>query len=369
MGFEPRDRVRAEARRLLTAGVTGRVFPGGMASVSWRDDRGREELVEACAGTLTTGGARVQENTPYDLAAVTQPFVAIAALRMVARGAIDLGAQVERFVSDVRGGVLTGVTLRQLLTHEGGLARWGGLYLDVPHELGSAAARRWMISEAARRAEEPPEADEPSDLGYMIAGEAIARAARTTLDEVLDREVLEPLGLRDQVFYPGALPSERRVALKRKAAPTERCDWRGRLVVGEPQDENATALGGVAGHAGLFATARGVAMFGRAVLDAVAGRSDYLPSDALADALQVVRPGGHLCLGWERKHGTPPACGRRMGPRTFGRLGFTGTSIFCDPDRDVVIVLLTNRVCPSRANEKIEGFRPAFHDGLMAALG
>lgn len=110
-------------------------------------------------------------------------------------------------------------------------------------------------------------------------------------------------------------------------------------------------------------------MFGRAVLDAVAGRSDYLPSDALADALQVVRPGGHLCLGWERKHGTPPACGRRMGPRTFGRLGFTGTSIFCDPDRDVVIVLLTNRVCPSRANEKIEGFRPAFHDGLMAALG
>jgi CubicO group peptidase (beta-lactamase class C family) len=226
-----------------------------------------------------------------------------------------------------------------------------------------------MFSEAARRAADRQDAMEPSDLGYIIAGEAVARAAGTTLDEVLDREVLEPLGLREQIVYPGALPSERRAALARDAAPTERCEWRGGLVTGEVQDENAAALGGVAGHAGLFGTAHAVAMFGRAVLDALAGRSAFLPAELLAESLAEPEDGGHLRFGWELKHGAPPACGRRMGARSFGRLGFTGTSIYCDPDRDVVIVLLTNRVCPSRANGKIDGFRPAFHDGVMAALG
>lgn len=337
--------------------------------MSWRDADGHEQRVEAWAGTVAKGGARVQDSTRYDLAAVTQPLVATAALRLASARALDLDERVEALVPDVRGGVLAEVTLRQLLTHRGGLARWGGLYLDVPHETGTPAARRWMISEAARRAADERGERGPSDLGYMIAGEAIARVAGTTLDVVLDREVLEPLGLRDQIGYPGALPSERRAALARATAPTERCEWRGVLVTGEVQDENAAALGGVAGHAGLFGTARGVAAFGRAILDVIGGRSDYLPAATIAEALEAPEDGAPLRFGWEMKHGAPPPCGKRMGGRTFGQLGFTGTSIFCDPDRDVVIVLLTNRICPSRANGKIDGFRPAFHDGVMAALG
>lgn len=371
MGGEPRDRVRAEARRLLAAGVSGRAFPGGVACVSWRDGGGAEELVEACAGTLEPAmpqrsPEKVREATRYDLGALTQSVVAVAALRLAAAGELELDAPVEQLVGDVRGGVLDGVTLRQLLGHRGGLARWGGLYLDVPHEIGSAAARRWLVSEAARRPLEPGEPEAPSDLGYLIAGEAIARAVGQPLDRVVDAWVLSPLGLSAQLGFPGALPTEKRAAQARESAPTERCEWRGRLVRGQVHDENAVALGGVGGHAGLFGTAHAVALFGRAVVDVLRGRSDFLPRSLLDEAL--AEGPGALRAGWQVKAGDRPACGRRMTVASFGQLGFTGTSIWCDPELDVVVVLLTNRVCPSRANEKIAGFRPAFHDGVLAAL-
>lgn len=347
--------------------MSGHAFPGAAACVSFRDGAG-EQLVVACAGTLAKGEPRVQESTRYDLAAITQPVVAAAALRMAARGALDLDTQAEAVLPDVRGGMLGETTLRSLFRHRGGLAPWGGLYLDVPHEVGTTAARRWVLSEAARRPNEDPRAKhEPSDLGYIVAAEAMARVAGASLDEVVAREVLAPLGLHDEMLFPGALPTERRAALARECAPTERCEWRGRLVRGEVHDENAAALGGVAGHAGLFATAQALALFARAFLDALSGRGAFLPQRAAAESLEG--QGTPIRFGWQMREGLRAASGRRMSARAFGQLGLTGTSVFCDPERDVVVALLTNRICPSRANEKIDGFRPAFHDGVLAALG
>jgi serine-type D-Ala-D-Ala carboxypeptidase len=154
----------------------------------------------------------------------------------------------------------------------------------------------------------------------------------------------------------------------RDAAPTEWCEWRGRLVRGEVHDENCAAFGGIAGNAGLFGTAHGMAVFGRAVLDAYLGRNTFLPQSLLERAL-LPREGSSLRLGWDAKSPNESSAGKRMGPRTFGHLGFTGTSIWCDPDKDIVVVLLTNRVHPSRANERIKGFRPGFHDSVLAVLG
>lgn len=302
----------------------------------------------------------MDDATLYDLSEITSSIVATAALCLAARGDLDLDAPVEALLPEVRGGLLSGTPLRALCSHRAGLAAWGGLYLDVPHERGSAAARRWILSEAARR---PNEGGEHSDLGFMIAGEAIARVTGTSLDEVVAREVSDPLGIGGGLFYPAALPSDKRAGITASCAPTERCAWRGRLVKGAVQDENAAALGGVAGHAGLFGTATAVARFGRAMID-----GELVARAALVEALRNPGDGGHVRFGWDLKHGSPPPCGRRMSASTFGRLGFTGTSLFIDPEHDVVIALLTNRVCPSRANEKIDGFRPAFHDGLMAAI-
>lgn len=347
--------------------MAGQVFPGGTACVGWRES-GDPVYGVAHAGRLAyTAPTQTRDDTPYDLASLTKPLVAMTALRLVARGVIELEARADSVLSDVRGGGAAGATLEQLLTHRAGLAPWGGLYLDVPHEIGSAAARRWILSEAARRMEEGSEGkDVYSDLGYIIAGEMIARAAGDTLDVVVAREVTEPLGIAEELFFAGAMPSDRRADLVRRVAPTERCEWRGRIVRGEVHDENCAALGGVSGHAGVFGIAHGVGVFGRAMLESLAGRSEFL-SKSLLEAALMARPGGTHRLGWDAKSGEPSSAGRRLGPRTFGHLGFTGTSIWCDPDRDIVVVLLTNRVHPSRANEKIKGFRPAFHDGVVAA--
>jgi CubicO group peptidase (beta-lactamase class C family) len=359
--------VTREAKRLMEAGVSGQTFPGGVACISWR--RGEEVgYADVAAGRLRASEAAVQVGTPYDLASLTKPIVAMAALRLVARGVLSLDTRTDSVVADVRGGIGGAATIEQLLTHRAGLAAWGGLYLDVPHEPGTPAARRWILAEASRRPlENDPGHPVYSDLGYLIAGEVIARSSGERLDRVIAHEVTDPLGISADLYYPAALPADRRAQVVREAAPTEWCEWRGRLIRGEAHDQNAAAFGGISGQAGMFGTARAMAVFGRAVLDSLQGRSDFLPQELIEHALDPY-PGTTLRLGWDTKSLADSSAGRRMGPRAFGHLGFTGTSIWCDPERDVVVVLLTNRVHPSRANERIKGFRPGFHDGVLAAL-
>jgi serine-type D-Ala-D-Ala carboxypeptidase len=364
---ELKQRVQREASRLMDAGVAGQAFPGGVACVNWRDGD-QVHSVEVASGRLRAGESEVRTQTPYDLASLTKPVVAMSALRLVASGKLALDVRTDSVVTDVRGGVGGVATLEMLLTHRSGLADWGGLYLDVPHDPGTAAARRWILSEASRRpAETDPKGPLYSDLGYLIAGEVISRTAGEKLDRVIAKEITDPLGISNEIFFPAALPPDRRAQIVREAAPTEWCEWRGRLIRGEVHDENAAAFGGVAGNAGLFGTAHGVAVFGRACLDSLLGRGTLLPQDLIEYSLRSV-DGSTMRLGWDTKNADNSSAGRRMSARSFGHLGFTGTSIWCDPERDLVIVLLTNRVHPSRANERIKGFRPGFHDGVIAAL-
>ncbi len=351
----------------MDAGVAGQAFPGGVACISWRD--GDEPVfVDVASGRVRAGEGEVKVGTPYDLASLTKPIVAMTALRLVAAGKLSLETRTDTVVTDVRGGVGGAATLESLLSHSAGLAEWGGLYLDVPHDAGTPAARRWILSEASRRPSDDAKGPVYSDLGYLIAGEVIARASGDKLDKVVAREITEPLGISQDVYYPAALPPDRRAQVGREAAPTEHCEWRGRLIRGEVHDENCAAFGGVAGNAGMFGTARGIAVFGRAMLDSLLGRSELVPRDLLERALSP-REGTTMRLGWDTKSPQNSSAGRRMSERAFGHLGFTGTSLWCDPTRDLVIVLLTNRVQPSRANERIKGFRPGFHDGVIAALG
>jgi serine-type D-Ala-D-Ala carboxypeptidase len=379
------DRVRAEVERLVRAGVSGNVFPGASCALSWRTpphkksplSRGTSYAIEAASGLREPAGKPVSIETVYDLASLTKPVVAMTGLRLVARGALTLETRAEELLPDTRGSVGGQATLEQLLTHRSGLAAWGGLYLDVPHEPGTSAAKRWMIGEACRRVDEGPKSRDPgapqkavySDLGYLLAGEMIAKAGGRDLATLVAHEVAYPLGIDErELFYARALPTERHAELLKNVAATERDEWRGRLLRGEVHDENCYAFGGISGHAGLFGTARAMAKFGRAVLDASLGISSaFVPTELITRAL-MPRPGGTNRLGFDGKSLGESAAGKRTSPETFGHLGFTGTSLFCDPDHDVVMVFLSNRVCPSRANQKIKFFRPALHDGIMALL-
>lgn len=377
-----RDHIRAEALRLLTAGIAGNVFPGGVACVSWRPDGKEVETIETAAGLMAMPGATgpgssasgklVREDTLYDLASLTKPIFATTVLRLADAGKLSLDTKPETSLADTRGTTGGAATLEQLLSHRAGLAAWGGLYLDVPHDLGSSAARRWVLAEACRRPDEalPPGKALYSDLGYIIAGELVARTVGQDLETLLGREIRATLKLTDtELLYPPGISGDRAVDFARRVAPTERDEWRGRWVRGEVHDENCAALGGIAGHAGMFGTAKAVATVGRAVLDAYLkrGETPIVSHARIASALEE-RPPSTLRLGWDGKSKEGSSGGRRLSAKAFGHLGFTGTSVWCDPERDLVIVLLTNRICPSRANEKIKGFRPAFHDGVLAAI-
>ena len=156
---------------------------------------------------------------------------------------------------------------------------------------------------------------------------------------------------------------------RRETAPTERDAWRGRLLLGEVHDENAWALGGAAGHAGLFGTAAAVGACARHVLQVLSGRTGAFARGTLETfiARREEVPGSSRALGWDTMLPTS-SCGTRMSPRAFGHTGFTGTSLWIDPDRAVYVALLTNRVHPTRANDAIRSVRPAVHDAIVEAL-
>ncbi|MCC7539660.1 MAG: beta-lactamase family protein [Deltaproteobacteria bacterium] len=353
-------------RRALQDGVRRGVFPGAVAAVGRPRGRARE-LALAWAGA-TGDGRRVGPRTVYDLASLTKPFVAMAALRLAERGVLSLDDRAEKWVAEIAGTPGGAATLRALLAHRGGMAAWGALHREVPEGLGADERRRWMIGEAARRGSGDARGTETySDLGYFVASEAVARAAGASLRRVVEREVVTRLR-HDPATHELAARHELDLRWARRpgAAPTELCAWRGRVVRGDVHDENCAAFGGDAGNAGLFGDARSTLAFAELVLAALEGRSRWLAPGTLRDALAPI-PGGTHVVGWDTKSAASSSAGTLMGPGTFGHLGFTGTSLWIDPDARVTVVLLSNRVHPTRANELIRAFRPRFHDAVMAA--
>lgn len=316
------------------------------------------------AGRLAPGEAEVHAATSYDLASLTKPFVATAALRLAQRGVIDLQAPVWRVLPELQGTHGGESSLASLLAHRSGLSAWERLYEEIAGTPGSLEQKRLMLHAAATRVADSAQPGQSlySDLGYLLVGETLARAAGTSLDEVVRREVTAPLGLDAQIFYAASLSEAGHAALRERVAPTEACTFRGRLLRGEVHDENCYAFGGIAGHAGLFGTADAVLSFGLAVLAALEGRSSWLDQALLRWAL-APRGDGYV-VGWDTKSAEASSAGEQFSPQSFGHLGFTGTSIWCDPTRRLCAVLLSNRVHPTRENVAIRAFRPRFHDAV-----
>jgi CubicO group peptidase (beta-lactamase class C family) len=305
----------------------------------------------------------------FDLASVTKPMMAVAAARSGVDPATPLGA----LLSEARGTASSDVPLELFFAHRAGLEDHRPLY--APLLRGERVDRAAALREAAggRRADAPgrPPAEgfAPvySDLGYALAGEAIARAlGARDAGEVIERLVVAPLGL---VGRAGTVRGLEALGVRGPFAPTEDVPWRGGIVSGAVHDENAWALTGLggSGHAGIFGTIDAVVSFGAAVLDALDGRGPLAVSGPPARLAWLVapRPGGTLRAGFDGKSEAGSSAGERMGTRAFGHLGFTGTSLWLDPDAEVVVALLTNRVCPSREHRAIREERPRAHDALF----
>ncbi len=302
------------------------------------------------------GGAK---GTLFDLASVTKPMTAVAFVR----AGIAPGTRLGELLVEARGTASEDATVELLLSHRAGLDAHRTLWAPMlrGEKVDVAAALR-EAAEARRedaRGEYPPEGFAPvySDLGFALAGAALARAVGAVdAGEAIGRLVLEPLGIAGRAGTVRELAAR---GVRGPFAPTETAEWRGGPVVGAVHDENAWALTGLggSGHAGIFATVDAVLAFGAHVLS-------ELPHLAW---LVRERPGGTLRAGFDGKSPPPEAssAGSRMGPRSIGHLGFTGTSLWIDPDARVVVCLLTNRVCPTREHVAIRAARPWAHDALF----
>jgi beta-N-acetylhexosaminidase len=351
---------------LLDGFVTTGAFPGGVLAVGYHD-----QLTVYPFGSLTRDAKapKVTEKTIYDMASLTKVVVTTPSAMMLAQQKrLDLDAPVERYLPEFSAAAKTDsnaswrarITVRMLLLHDSGLPAHRDFYKDAK---GHDAVLAKVLAEPL--VHEPGTQVEYSDLGFILLGEIIERLTGETLEQFAKGHIFAPLGMSDTMYNPPA-------SLRGRIAPTELdTDFRKRLLRGEVHDENAFALGGVSGNAGLFSTAGDVAAFAQMLLNGGIYAHHRLLARATIQeftARQVVGDSART-LGWDVP--TPPnsAAGHYFSPSAYGHTGFTGTSLWIDPERDLFVVLLTNRVNPTRTNEQIRQVRPAIHDAIIQALG
>jgi CubicO group peptidase (beta-lactamase class C family) len=350
-------------------GVAARAFPGGVLAIG----RGGALVHLRAFGALSydEGAAPVAPDTIYDLASLTKVVVTTTlAMMLVDEGRLDLDARVKGFLPAFTGGAKDQVTLRQLLTHSGGLQWWAPLYKELH---GKAAYLERIV--AMELAYEPGTRSVYSDLGLILLGDVVERLGGAPLGELARGRVTGPLGMKDTLYLP---PAE----LVPRIAPTEHDPWRGRVLRGEVHDENAFALGGIAPHAGLFGTAPDLARFAAMLLDEgrAGGRRHVSRATLELFTERAGVPRSSRALGWDtpcdetgERSSAPGApgytsAGSLLSTRSFGHTGFTGTSIWMDPERELYVILLTNRVHPTRENNKIRGVRSQIADAVVRAL-
>lgn len=342
---------------VLTRGLRDTAFPGAFAIVGTRSGI----VATGAVGTLdrAPGFPAPDESTVWDLASLTKVVALTSSvMQLTASGKIDLTAPVQRYLPEWTGPWKDQVKVRDLLTHTAGLPAWRPLYKEAPSKEAAVALVMSTPLEVA-----PGQRMVYSDLGAILMGQIVQRVSGQPFDKYVASHLFEPLGMTHTRFHPPK-------AWLPKIAPTEVDPWRQRHLRGEVHDENAYRLGGVSSHAGLFSTGADLSRFARmmlnggtldgvTVLDSATIRQFTTTQDA------KLSPRG---IGWETANGNNSG-GRKMSRSAFGHTGFTGTSIWIDPERDVFVVLLTNRVNPSRENRAIGSVRVQLADAVMAAFG
>jgi beta-N-acetylhexosaminidase len=339
-------------------------FPGGVVAVGYRG-----ELAIRAFGKQTYDAAApaIRPDTIYDIASLSKSVVTTSLIAHLTEagggGRVDLDAPIERYLPEWALGPNPAwrhkVTVRHLLTHTSGLPAHVDYYKTCKSE-AEVVAR--IMAEPLAAA--PGEKEVYSDLGYILLGAIIESVTGRTLDRLAKEQIFAPLGMKDTMYNPakGLLP---------RIAPTEKdADYRKRLIHGEVHDENAFAMGGVAGHAGVFSTAGNLAAFCQMLLNGgIYAHHRFLRRSTVAEftAAQALS-GGTRTFGWAvPTEGS--SSGHFFSKTSFGHTGFTGTSIWIDPEKELFVILLTNRVNPTRENHKIQQVRPALHDAVMEALG
>jgi beta-N-acetylhexosaminidase len=365
---QPMD-VRAEAQlqpafEVVERAIADKAFPGATMAIGYR---GHVTLHSFGQLSYDAKSPRVNVRTMYDVASLTKVIVTTTLVEKLVEGdfhsPLQLDAPVERYLPEWASGPQPEwrhrVTVRHLMTHTSGLPPFKEYWRTSK---GKQDTLKMIFNEPLEA--EPGTKMVYSDLGIILMAEIIERLTGRTLDDLAKEYIFSPLGMNDSMYRP---PKK----LWPLIAPTEfDTNFRKRLIQGEVHDENAFAIGGVSGHAGLFSTAPDLAAFCQMLLNGgVYAHQRILRRSTIAQfTVPQQLSGGTRTLGWVvPTEGS--SSGHYFSPHSFGHTGFTGTSIWIDPDRELFVVMLTNRVNPTRENHKIAEVRPALHDRVIEALG
>jgi CubicO group peptidase (beta-lactamase class C family) len=349
--------IRDSVTRVISEAVADSAFPGAFAAVGSRDrvwfSRGFGQL------DLVPGSPQPDDRTLWDLASLTKVVgLTTAMMQLVAEGKVVLDSPVFEYLPRFTGEGKQAVTVRQLLTHSSGLPAWRPLYKEAASPDEALAVVYATPLDTA-----PGTRMVYSDLGAILLGQIVEEVGGWPLDQYLASHVFGPLEMLDTGFRPARSQWFR-------CAPTEWDPWRQRHIRGEVHDENAFALGGVAGHAGLFSTGRDLIIFAQTLMGGGerAGTGVRIVPDSTLRAFTTLQDPelSNRALGWEKPTGGNSG-GHLMSSAAFGHTGFTGTSIWIDPERDLFVILLTNRINPTRENHKISAVRTHLADAIIEA--
>ncbi len=346
------------AERLLSSSVEEGAFPGAVLLVGGPDSVGCTVAVGRFGEDYPT---RVSDSTVYDLASVTKVVGLTSAIMiLVEEGKIELDSPVEAYLPEFQGAVQSDITIRHLLTHTSGLPGWRPIFSETTSRTEAIDSVLLASLEST-----PGSQYVYSDLGAITLGLVAEKVSGTSLNQFLEERLFGPLGMDWTRFSPP-------IDWLDRTTPTEYYPWRDKVVHGEVHDENAARLEGVAGHAGLFSIAPDLAKFASWMLDLYHNRVLRTRVPTISAPLvrefvskQDLPPGSTRALGWDTPSEEGSSAGTLLSLRSFGHTGFTGTSMWIDPELELFVILLTNRVHPSRDNQRIRPIRGQVADSVV----
>jgi len=374
-----------KVERALDKAIESAEIPG--AVVLARMPREGEVLEFAWAqgfSTMRPERLPMTRETIFDLASLTKSLATTTGvMRLMEDGLVALDDPVAKYLPVFGERDKEAVTVRHLLTHSAGLKPWRGYHERMlereartgERTVGTPEGRAWILDRVLRSGlvHEPGEAAVYGDLDFIALGALIEEVSGQPLELFCAERIFEPLGMKETAFLPLAEPGQEALAVpeafRRRIAATENCSWRKRILWGEVHDPNAFAMGGVAGHAGLFAPADDVMAFAQAFLDAWHGRSEALPPALVREfsERQEMPENSDWALGWDTPTQGQSSSGQYFSVRSVGHLGFTGTSLWIDLEREAIVVMLTNRVHLIAKRSRFD-LRPRIHDLIIEGL-
>ena len=373
-----------DVRSLLTAGADTGVYPGAVLVAA----RGGNPVAEMVVGQRALKGRSMNELAPmfrnmvFDVAGLTGTLVTTSLMmQLLGEGRVGLSDRVGRYLEGF--GVLgkSGVTIEHLLSHTSGLAHWHPFYEELLKEHGGArvgiltsrGARDYVVNRIQRMPLAYPSGTRCvySNLGLIVLGQIVEIVTGLPLDRAAHRYLFAPLGMRSSSFIDLLTMRCRGLEpVTECIAPTEECAWRGRILCGEAHDDNAWAMGGIAGHSGLFATAADIHLLTSELVRAWHGQRAIFRPDVVRAfwAPRAEFGESRWCLGWDRPSAENGMEAAGLPPTAVGVCGVTGCSVWIEPERALHYILMSNRVHPHRANKRIITFRADLHRALSAAV-